>query len=92
MSKTPVSMRKSPHDPDVVSMQAQWHEARAKWVSEGSPDSGSSWHAFSHIETKLRMHLWDKASKEIAADRAAHPRARRNAPLVRNEISNRAIL
>lgn len=68
-------------DPIEAELRGRWYEARQVWLDEGAPDSGSSLYAFTHVDDQLTKHLWNRCEADIAADRARHPKAKRNQPV-----------
>ena len=72
---TPLSMQREPVDHRYESLRARWHETRKQTCSP-----------YDHVpfilaDTALRSYCYDKAERIVAADRAKHPKARRNAPV-----------
>lgn len=74
----------SPHpkssDPEEQRLRDLWYAAKHGLEIAGNPDSGTSRHAFNHIDDILTKYLWDRAVALREADRAKHPKAKRNLP------------
>lgn len=68
-------------DPKEDALRAKWYETREAWVTDGSPDSGQAHHAFFFVDHQLCTYIWNRALAEREADRKAHPKAKRNAPV-----------
>ena len=72
---TPLSMQRDPQDHHYEQLRARWHETRKQTCSP-----------YDHVpfilaDTALRSYCYYKAERIVAADRAKHPKARRNAPV-----------
>jgi hypothetical protein len=74
-------MQSEPEDTILKAMQMKWHELRAAWRDEGFPDTGQARRVFDFHDDKLTAYLWNKVKAMIEADRKAHPKAKRNAPV-----------
>lgn len=70
----------------IKSMQDEWHRLKALWVNEGCPSSSQNRKAFDFWDRKLSQRLWDDAAEIRAADRAKHPKAKRNQATPLSEI------
>lgn len=81
MSKVPASMKKVPVDTVLLELQRLWYKTKEEWVNAGKPDSGPHKQGFDFADDRVTKYLWDKTRAEIEADRAAHPKAKRNAPV-----------
>lgn len=65
-------------DPKEDNLRTAWYKAKDTWVEEGCPSHGISRDAFNRVDVELSAYLWNRVSEERAADRAAHPSAKRN--------------
>lgn len=54
-----------------------WHQA--KTASESAPEDWTAKERFRRVDARLSEYLWTRASAVVEADRAKHPRAKRNA-------------
>lgn len=70
MTKRPSSMTPSPPDPHYEQLRARWHAT--KGVNEVE-------HA--RVNNELSAYVWERAKRQVEADRKAHPKAKRNAPV-----------
>lgn len=68
-------------DQTEMDLRDDWYKAKAAWETMGCPDSGLSWQAYQHANDKLAAYLWQRASRDVEADRAKHPKAKRNQPV-----------
>lgn len=76
-------------DPIEMDLRDAWYKAKIEWETMGCPDSGPVWQGFQYANNKLSAYLWDRASRDVAADRAKHPKAKRNQPVPkRDEATN----
>lgn len=66
-------------DPVEQKLREQWYES--KTAAEGKPDGSPEGQLFRLVNKKLMDYLWDRVSTAVAADRAKHPKARRNLPV-----------
>ena len=69
MTRVPYSMQKSPPDPEYERLRAHWYATKGDEVA--------------HIlaNNAISAYVWDKACRQVAEDRAKHPKAKRNAPV-----------
>ena len=63
-------------DPVEQDLRDQWYSAKER--ADGKETTSPEMQHFIFIDGKLRTYLWDRASAIVAADRAKHPKARRN--------------
>lgn len=66
-------------DPEEQRLRDAVFSARTAWV--GSNDGPKEAAAMQVAERELSQYLWDRACRQVAADRAKHPKAKRNAPV-----------
>jgi hypothetical protein len=81
-------------DQREMDLRHDWYQAKVKWETGGCPDSGPAWQGFQHTNKALADYLWHRASADVEADRAKHPKARRNQPVPKrdtDEPSNRVL-
>lgn len=63
-------------DAEEQHLRDQWYDAKLN--AEGKPASDPAAQYFVLLDRKLRDHLWEKACRTVEADRAKHPKAKRN--------------
>jgi hypothetical protein len=68
-------------DQTEMELRDQWYKAKIAWETAGCPDSGPAHQHFRHVGDKLAAYLWQRASRDVEADRRKHPKARRNQPV-----------
>lgn len=68
-------------DPVEDNLRSEWYVAKDRWETSGASDSGPYRRAFMQRDKALSDYLWKRASNEVAADRAKHPKSKRNQPV-----------
>lgn len=63
-------------------------ELREKWYA--TRDAGN-WAEHRAVDAQLSRYIWSRTERDIAADRAKHPKARRNQPKSSDALSNRVL-
>lgn len=74
-------------DPKEQELRELWH--RAKGERDGGVEGGAE--AFQQADRKLSAYLWERVERDIAVDRAKHPRAKRNLPVGPKRGGGRAL-
>lgn len=74
----------------IRELQAQWHEAKAKWEAVGRRP-GPEMVAWLRVDATLCSTIWQGVQEDIAEDRKRHPKARRNAPVGESSGGGRAL-
>lgn len=72
-------------DPVEMDLRDQWYKAKIEWETMGHPDSGPAYQHFQHVGERLSAYLWDRASRDVEADRRKHPKAKRNQPVPKRD-------
>lgn len=70
-------------DPVEGKLRAAWYAARSAIEAENNDVNRR---AFEHADGELVKYLWDRVQKDVAADRAKHPKAKRNQPVLTREV------
>lgn len=68
-----------------MDLRDQWYKAKVEWETMGCPDSGPAQQAFQRANEQLSAYLWNRASRDVEADRAKHPKAKRNQPVPKRD-------
>ena len=67
-------------DPVEDNLRSEWYAAKDRWETAGAPVDGQ-FRAFMQRDKALSDYLWNRAVTDIEADRAKHPKAKRNQPV-----------
>ncbi len=74
-------------DPVEQQLRDEWYRLKAKFETEGQPESGQTTQEFRAAHRRLSDYLWDRAVRQVEADRQKHPKAKRNQPVPPRDTS-----